>query len=134
MSDPTKGARIEKAELSEDGQWCRLIFRDFAERQQVFGFPADQISFVGGLLIQILRDLNRRSTGNPEAKWVLPLHWWEIGQAPELPDELLMTFQPEPGLDYTFRIHRDAARRFREVLSSLLEPNSTPKPEGSPIH
>jgi len=79
-------------------------------------FPANQINDLIGVLAQADRQFRQQ---NPQEKLVFPAEWWEIGWHPDKMN-VILSFRSKSQFEMSFQIHRDAAVRFREALSSML--------------
>jgi hypothetical protein len=118
MSDAALISTIEGSELTEDAGAALLLMRDVAGRPHSLAVP---IPLAYQLVLALSSALSNAGalTGDPSTKHAFPVQRWDVG--PMLGTQnVVLSFELPGGMDLSFIVHRDAARRLHDALSATL--------------
>ena len=128
-------AKVAQVTLAQDDKVAVFGFETEDGTPFNVAIPSDQLAHMLYLASAADKKARLGDRGPDNRKLTYPVEWWEIGDTPQDPSQVLMSFRMEGGGEMTFRLHRDSALHYRNVLTNLLEPGSLSEDHsGTPKH
>jgi hypothetical protein len=124
-------AQIASASASDDGHHAIFSFEADGQRLNL-AIPSDELMQLMSLASQVSGQCQKIRQKDPAMKHVFPTEWWDIGWHPD-GHNVILSFRVSGGLEPSFQLHRDAAVRYVETLSSMLGLSMIEKPQ-TPSH
>ena len=108
---------LKSGSASDDGKHGIFTFEQDGEEVTI-ALSAEDVRYLVAFAAKAAQQIERTKAEDPEAKFVLPVEWWEIGMSKGFA-HLVFSFRLPGGSELSFGVHPAQLTAMRETLAAL---------------